>query len=179
MLGGLAPILIFSFPFDANSVNPVFNALSGIPLIGKDFATNVGVPIPLYLDENLTGLFVESENKAIDIETTIEPRFDGKAPVMTQKALNVSVTINLSDLAVPKLASLKYRISYLNGPTVILGGLLSGLTVTSGSDNDLMNIALSLQKSDSLGPPPNPYNTLAPVNGTVLGPTGVVAKAAT
>src|SRR5690606_12365506 len=115
-----------------------FNALSGIPLIGESLAENVGVPIPLYLDEQLTGVYIESESKSIDVETETKPRFDEKKPEVRQTALNSLIAINmlakkdavllsvllaLNDLIFTKVVSQNYRISYLNGATTVFNGL--------------------------------------------------------
>jgi len=163
MLNGIAPILIFTFPENPAALSPIFNALSGIPLIG-DLVSAVGVPIPLYLDEQLTGLYVESQAKNLDIETTIEARYDDKKPLVYQRGLNSSVSVNLlaskdsillpallalSDLVVAKLVSQKYTVSYVNGSTLILGGLLQGLNTSQSSDDDLIRITLQIQKQDS------------------------------
>ncbi len=163
MLNGLAPILIFTFPINTGALSPLFNALSGVPLIG-DLVSAVGLPIPLYLDEQLTGLYVESESKNLDIETTIEPRYDDKKPYIYQRALNSSISVNilaskdsvllpallaLSDIIVTKIVSQKYTVSYANGPTLIIGGLLQGLNTSGTSDDDLIRIVLQIQKQDA------------------------------
>lgn len=185
MLNGVAPILIFTFPPNIPALNPLFNALSGIPLIG-DVVAQAGIPIPLYLDERITGLYVESEAKNLDIETTVEPRYDDKKPFIYQKALNSSVTINmiasrsslllpallaLTDLIVPKLVSQKYSVTYLNGSTLIFGGLLQGLNTSQGADDDLIRITMQIQKTDQR-PAPGVPPVLNAVTGSVPGLAG-------
>lgn len=168
IISSVAPIIIFNFPFDTDSGNPVFNALSGLPLIGQGGAlASVGVPIPIYLDEQLTGLYVQSENKNIDISTEQNDAANSTKPTITQKSISNTVSVNLVgkkdsifvtallaliDIAYPMLFKAKYRVSYLNGQTVVLGGLIQGITAQSQNDNELVDIAFTIHKADSLGP---------------------------
>lgn len=167
IISSVAPIIIFNFPFDTDSGNPVFNALSGLPLIGQGGAlASVGVPIPIYLDEQLTGLYVQSENKNIDISTEQNDSANSTKPTITQKSISNTVSVNLVgkkdsifvtallaliDIAYPMLFKAKYRVSYLNGQTVVLGGLIQGITAQSQNDNELVDIAFTIHKADSLG----------------------------
>jgi hypothetical protein len=161
MLGGIAPILIFNFPVVPKS--PTFNAISGIPYIGDFVANNVGVPIPIYLDERLTGVYVENETKSIDIQTTVEAKTEAGTPDVSQRGLDSMVTINmlalkdsivlsailaLCDMAFQKVVSREYNISYLNGATTIFGGLLHGFQTSVDSDNELIRITLQLSKAN-------------------------------
>lgn len=179
MLNGLAPVLIFAFPVKPKG--PTFNALAGIPLIGDSLANSVGVPIPLYLDEKLTGILVESESKAVDIETNVQPRNDGGPPLVDQRTINSTVTINMvankdslilsallafNDLIIQKVVSKEYTVSYLNGSTLIFGGLLHGLTTSEGSDDTLIRISLTLSKANTQNTQILPQiPTLTPVTG--------------
>jgi hypothetical protein len=175
MLGGIAPVLIFSFPLSPKSAT--FNAIAGIPLIGETIAKNVGLPIPLYLDEKLTGLYVESETKAIDIDTVVQPRNDGGAPLVDQRGLNSLITVNmlaskdsillsvllaLNDIVFSKVVSKEYNVSYLNGSTAIFGGLLHGFSTQNGSDDDLIRIVLQLSKANQQGTTPNNVVSVLP-----------------
>lgn len=159
MLNGIAPILIFQFLPDV--AGPTFNALSGVPVVGDFIADSVGLPIPLYLDEKLTGLYVENESTAIDIDTQTRPRADGKSPLVRQGLSSNIVTINmlankdsillavllaLNDIAFTKLASQNYRISYFNGPTTLFNGYLNSFDSNVGSNDDLVRMSLQLVK---------------------------------
>jgi hypothetical protein len=161
MLGGIAPILIFTFPVVPKS--PTFNALAGIPLVGGLISEKIGVPIPLYLDERLTGVYVESETKAIDIQTTVEAKTEAGTPDVSQRGLDSLVTINmialkdsvtlsailaLCDMVFQKVVAQEYKVSYLNGATTVFNGLLHGFQTTVDADNDLVRITLQLSKSN-------------------------------
>lgn len=167
MLGGIAPILIFTFP-------PVLGIdigklLGGIPLIGDTLA-DIGIPIPIYLDENLTGIYIESESKALDIDTDIVPVYRTNGSVsnfINQSGINNLVTINmvanrdslilsvllaLNDMVFSKLVSGKYKLSYINGTTLIFGGLLHSFNVNANSDDTLLKITMQIQKNNQNKP---------------------------
>ncbi len=183
MLGGLAPILIFNFPLNVAAKLPTANALSGIPLLADtviDAALSIGVPIPLYLDERLTGVYVESENKAMDIDEIVQPRYDGLKPIVDQRAVNSLVTINmlanrnsvvlsvllaLNDMIFTRLISREYHVSYLNGPTAVFAGLLHGFSTQAGADDDLVRITMQLSKGNQAGLPANVASVLPKITG--------------
>ena len=183
MLGGVAPILIFSFP-------PAFGIdlgkiLGGIPLIGSSLA-DIGIPIPIYLDENLTGIYIESESKSLDIDTDIVPvyRSDNTKTAtnfINQSGINNLVTVNmlankdslilsvllaLNDLVFSKLVSGKYKLSYINGTTLIFGGLLHSFSVNASSNDTLLRIQMQIQKNNQNKPTVvNQYLSISPTTG--------------
>lgn len=189
MLNGVAPVLIFNFIKKRdNSVGKFF---SGIPLIGEDLAGALtgGLPIPIYLDENLTGIAVKSETKTIAVENEVKSRVDGKKPKVFQKALDSVVTINmearrdniilaaliaLNDQIFQKVTSQEYSISYLNGPTLIFNGLFHGFTQMAGDGTDLLHITLSISKANNETTTPEVIN---PVIEPIKGSTPIVPGA--
>lgn len=174
MLNGLAPILMFTFPPAGSGT-----VVAGIPVIGR-FFSQVGVPIPIYLDEKLTGILVESENAAIDVDIQAEQTADGEAKV-TQKGLDSTITVNMlakkdapllgallafSDQIFLKAIANNYRLSYLNGSTLVFNGLLKSLTSTKGENDDLVRIAMVISKSNMLAPTPKtPTPQVTPIQG--------------
>ncbi len=169
-LNGIAPLLVFRF-----TNNAAVNVVKNIPVIGNFLAENVGVPIPIYLDENLTGIYVHGESKAIDIETTVEARNDKKAPIVDQRALNSVTTINFvannrgvmlmtllafADVIMSRVVSKQYTVSYFNGPTIIIDGLLHGFTTQPGENDTKINIQMTISKANQL-------STGAQVEGSV------------
>lgn len=181
MLNGVAPILIFYFPPGSAPAN----ALAGIPLIGSTIAS-FGVPIPIYLDENITGIVVDSETRDIDIETVAQPRNDGQPPLIDQRGVNSTVNIHmfaqqdsviltallaLSDIIFTKVVQKNYSVSYLNGSTLIFNGLLHGFSTNKSTDNDLVKIQMVLSKANQASTqPPSSVPTVTPVVGaTPLG----------
>lgn len=155
MLNGIAPIFIFTI----SPVPKASNPLAGIPIV-SDFVENIGVPIPIYLDEQLTGLYVDTEEKSIDIDNNVVAVNKGGAKVF-QNPLESMVTINLigkkdsialmvllamNDLIFSKL-KYGYGISYLNGPTAIFNGLLKTFATNTTADNDLIRITMQISKA--------------------------------
>lgn len=160
MLGGIDPIIIFSFPLKPKI--PTLTAVPGLPTVVDTFLQESGLPIPIYLSKSL-GIQIESENTAIDIDTEPKAKEDGGTPEVSQRGLNSVVTINffveknsiiltvllgLVDMAFSKLVSREYSVTYLNGPIVIFSGLLHGFTANQGSDDTLMRLSLQISKAN-------------------------------
>lgn len=159
-LNGIAPLLVIQLK-NADSINVV----KKIPIAGDFLSKNVGLPIPIYLDELLTGIYVKGESKAIDIETKTDAIDAKTAPIVSQKALS-SVTniemvaskrgvllmtlISFADLILTRVVSKQYNVSYFNGPTIIANGVLHGFTTQLGENDDLVRIQMAI----SSAPPP-------------------------
>lgn len=159
MLNGLDPIILFNF-YKASPT--VLQSLSKIPL-AADIVDTIGLPpIPVYLSEKLTGLYIDNEDKNIDIETVTETLTSGGAPVVHQKGLNSTVRIDLvasrnslgvtllsamADLIFQKVTSKEYSITYLHGAITVFGGLLHSFSINQNTNNDLYNITIELSRS--------------------------------
>lgn len=174
MLNGVSPILIFHFK--PQLTQSLFNGLSGIPVIG-DVLSGIGIPIPIYLDQNLTGVYVDTETKAIDLDTDVQVRYDGKAPSVDQRGLNNLITVNLfgsknsimlavllamNDMIFSRVVSKDYAISYLNGTTTVFSGLLHGFSTSVGSDDDLIRITMQISKANQSKPTPANLTSVLP-----------------
>jgi hypothetical protein len=158
MLGGIDPIIIFQF---SKLLDDWSDTVKSIPIISKIPTVIDEPPIPIYLSERLTGILIESEEKNIDIETSVETLEDGSEPDISQKAILSVVTINMkgskdsvglmliaafAEQILKKVTSREYAISYLNGSTTVLRGLLHSFSVSQESNTDLMRIKLELTK---------------------------------
>lgn len=165
MLGGLDPLIVFSFPLLPVG-SPAANAIAGIPLVGETILANVAIPIPIYLSENLTGIFVQSESRSIDIDTDNQARKDGKGIITNQKGLDSIVTVEMvakkdsipliillstCDMIFTKVVSKEYSVSYFNGATNVFNGLLHGFQTQADTDTDLLKITLQISKSNAVG----------------------------
>lgn len=154
MLNGVAPIFIFT----VEPIPKLVNALSGIPVIDEIAPT--GIPIPIYLDEQVTGLYVDTEEKSIDIDNDIVQTNSGKGKAF-QTPLESMVTINLigkkdsialmvllamNDLIFSKL-KYGYGITYLNGSTAVFNGLLKTFAQSSNSNDELVRITMQISKA--------------------------------
>lgn len=159
MLSGLSPILIIDL---SKQVSVPLGSLSSIPLIPPGTDSIPLPPIPIYLDEDATGLCIDTEDKNIDIETTIEGSADGKDPKANQRPIGSTVTINMSarkdsiavtllsavaDMILAKVISKEYSITYINGAVSVFGGLLHSFHVMQDSDNTLLKVTMQISKT--------------------------------
>ena len=162
MLGGIDPIIIFEF----SKLTPSQEAsVAKIPIVSS-IVSKIGLPpIPIYLSEKLTGLYIDSEDRNIDIQTTVETLSDSSQPQVNQKAINSTTSINmianknsigltllsaLCDLVVPKVSSKEYTITYLHGSVTIFRGLLHTFSVSQSAESDLLTIKLELTKNNEV-----------------------------
>lgn len=174
MLNGIAPIIIFNFKKLAASK---LESINSIPLLAENKLSIPLIPIPLYLEEisrfgssgvegvsragTVSGIYIDSESKSIDIETKPQTLPDGKTPKATQRGLNSVVTINMiassnsvglsvlmamSDLIFQKVTSQEYSITYINKSMTVFGGLLESFSVLQNSNNDLYNISMQISR---------------------------------
>lgn len=164
MLNGIAPILIFRFKTVSIPFTDFSFGQSKVPVVAKNDITIPLIPIPIYLDERLTGIYIESESKNIDIQTNVDGLPDKTGTQVTQKPLNSVVTINalankdsiglnillaMNDLIFQKVRSQEYAVDYINGAMTLFGGLLEGFTVSQDSNTTLYNISLHLSNAPS------------------------------
>ncbi len=185
MLGGIAPIIIFDFEA-ATAVN-LASVFSGIPVL-KDIVPSAKLPsIPLYLDEQLTGMYVDSQTKNIDVSTETEGNTTDPNPKIFQKNINSIITVNLiasqnsigmalltvlSDKIFSSLITTKYSITYLNKSVTLFNGLLHSFSTVQNSDNDLYNISIQFSQGKVNSTVQGLVSKIAqPFNGTVPGAT--------
>jgi hypothetical protein len=162
MLNGVSPLIIFNFSKNAGYI------VENIPML-PDWAQKIPYPpIPIYLDPDLTGVHIESENKNIDLTTEVETLTSSEdKPEVNQRGLNSTVNINLIasknsvgltiilallDQIFEKATSKEYSITYINGAVTVFGGLLHSFSVNQTSDNDMYNITIVLSMANSQGP---------------------------
>lgn len=182
MLNGKAPLLLFEFmpvsglPESLSFLSPVVDFLGGVPVpiylsergIGVGLQPGAGLTIPN------TGIVVDGESNAIDVETDIQPRYDAnnvpQKPIVTQRGTGSVLTINLetvrdslytnvlfamADIILAKTVQLNYRVSYFNRSTVVFRGLLHGMQSTVDPNDNKLRVTLQLQKPASVSPMAN------------------------
>jgi hypothetical protein len=157
MLGGLEPVIIFQF----SKLSLADTGIADIPVISNFPSLVEQPPIPLYLSESLTGVFIDTEDKNVDIQTDTETLSSGAPPDVNQKGIASSVSINLLakkdsigiallsamiDLIFDKVTSKEYAISYLHGATTVFRGVLHSYQVSQNSNDDLITIKIELSK---------------------------------
>lgn len=165
MLGGIDPVIIFQFSKLAESVTsdvgPVQPTVAKIPFISSIPTLIDQPPIPIYLSETLTGIYIDSEDKNVDIETETQTMADGSAPDVSQRGLASTISVNLVarsdsigltllsamiDQLFDKVTSKEYAITYLHGPITVFRGILHSFSVNKQSGNDLLSIKIELSK---------------------------------
>lgn len=184
MLNGLAPLLVITLK------NKGLMDFFGPNSLLGDVAEAVGIPIPIYLSEKLTGIYVDTESRSIDVVTKVEPvttkdplTLEVKPPEITQTAVDTQVTINLLALKdsvllvalialmeelIKRLVSKEYSIHYLNGPTTVFGGLLHRFATSINPNEDLMRIELTISTAGKESPTPKPpVQSVSKVTGAV------------
>ena len=154
MLGGLSPVIIFQLKevvqdegfldFDIPVVSDVENFIES-------------QPIPVYLDPDLTGIFIDTEDKNVDIETNFTTKNSGGEHEVDQRGINSSVSINmianrdsiglillssLIDKVFNKVTSNEYAVSYLNGATTIFRGKIDSCQVKQNASDNKLSIQL-------------------------------------
>lgn len=160
MLNGLDPIIIFQFAKLAPSLSAT---IAKIPII-SDIPTAVDMPpIPIYLSESLTGLYIDAESKNVDINTNTETKSDGSEPDVSQKGIGSTVSIDLIakkdslglsllsamiDIIFDKVSSKEYAITYIHGPITIFRGVLQSYQVNQSAQNELLSIRIELSKGE-------------------------------
>lgn len=172
MLGGLDPIIIFQYRkkesselIGPRSPNGQFERTwtYGVPIISEVPTFVEQPPIPIYLSENLTGLFIDSEAKHVAVGTTTETINDGGKARTVQKGASSTVSVALKakadsiglvllsamiDLLFEKVTSQEYAITYMHGATTIFRGLLESYSVSEVSGTDLITINFELTRGE-------------------------------
>jgi len=185
MLNGIDPIIIFEF---SKKVEPTFvgptepSLLQRFSIVSHDPTVVAFPPIPIYLSETLTGLFIESEDKSIDIDTETETLTNGGTPDVNQKGISSVVTVNLVgkknsiglsllsamvDLLYEKVTSKEYTITYLHGATTVFRGLLHSYNVSQNAENDKLSIKFEISKGSKQPVKPPGVPAVVPSTGTI------------
>jgi hypothetical protein len=179
MLGGLSPILIFQFRKLLPDLLGITTEAK-IPVVASESSSSFPLPlIPLYLSESLTGLYIDTETKSIEIDTQVDTLSSGDAPNLNQRGIQSTVKIEmlanrdsigisllaaLTDLIFPKVTSKEYSITYLHGAVTVFDGLLHSFSIDQNSNNDLYKVSMELIKPSALK---LPIPIVSKITGTV------------
>lgn len=160
MLGGISPIIIFQF----SKLQPTLGeTISKIPLVSKIPTLIDEPPIPIYLDEALTGILIDSEDKSIDIDTTFNTTTKGDSPTVDQKGVGSFISINITikktsigvallsammDRVFEKVTSKEYKVTYLNGAVTIFRGVIRSMVLNQNADNELATLRIEISKGE-------------------------------
>jgi hypothetical protein len=156
MLNGIDPIFLFNF---SKNVTLPSATTTKIPLVAEQGTSIPLPPIPLYLSERLTGIYVVSESKSISIQTDLDAPKDGTDPIDIQRPLDSSVSIEMkanknslgltilsamADVILSKLSSKEYSISYLHQNITVFYGKIQAFNISQSADTDLFLINMTL-----------------------------------
>lgn len=190
MLGGLEPVIIIQLSTLSNALpinqqGPVQqNLISKIPLVSQIPTLIDQPPIPIYLSDKITGIFIDSESKGISVNTDSEAKTDGTPVDVNQQAIANTVSINLKarkdslallllssllDLCYDKLASKEYAITYLHDSITVFRGVLHDFTIEQSADTELATIKIELSKGTKSPQKPNGVVTLSGQVGSLPG----------
>ncbi len=113
----------------------------------------------------LSGVYIDSETHGIDVITKVDPMTglsptgEREDPQVSQTSVDSQVTVNMivhkdsvflnvilavMDLIITRLVSAEYSIAYLNGPTVLFGGLLHRFATSVSPNDNLVRMELTL-----------------------------------
>jgi hypothetical protein len=195
MLQGIDPIIIFQL----YKLLPETQAtIATIPITSATRKKVTYAVIPIYLSEKITGVFIDSESKNIDIDTDINSLATGEPPPINQKALTSVTTVNLvalqgsigltillamSELLLDKVQSQEYEITYCHGGVTVFGGLIHSFSFDQGTEDNRYKIKLELSrgrpktKSVEVAQDPNAVRlgssgTTPPVNAPTVSGSG-------
>jgi hypothetical protein len=157
-LNGIAPILLFQL---YKKLPTAAATQAKIPLTAEVAQKTTFAIIPLYLDEQLTGILVDTESKNIDIETKPDGLTVGEAGPVNQKPLGSITSVNLiakrgsvgltillalSEQILDKVVSQEFEVTYMNGAITVFGGLIHSFSFDQGGNDDLLKLKLEISK---------------------------------
>lgn len=160
MLGGLDPVLIFTFK---KRVPAAADATTAIPVVAQEPTLIPLPPIPVYLSEKLFNIAIGGTSKSVDIETDTETKTDGTPPDVNQKGIQSSVEVNITgvqssialtllsaliDQVYEKASSKEYQISFLYGATTIFNAVLHSYSADTVEGTNKLEVKIKLSKGD-------------------------------
>lgn len=170
MLNGIDPIIIFNLSKNVKFVGTILEKTKKIPVANSMIEKILLPAIPIYLSESISGLHIDTEDKSLEIETSMETNQDStEKPFINQRALNNTVKINmlgskdsvgitllsaLSDFVFPLVTAKELTITYLHGPITVFGGLLHSFNLNQNANNTLYTISMELVRQGITGVKP-------------------------
>lgn len=188
MLNGVDPLLIITLK--NKGIFDFFGPESATPGFGDVLFDAIGLPIPIYLSEKLTGIYVDSETRGIDVNTRVDPLTtkdpvtqEVEPPQISQTSADSQVSVNLlarddcilltailalMDLIVDRLVTSEYSITYINKSTVIFGALLHRFATSTSKNDNLVRMELVLSTAAKEAPTAKaPAQAISKVAGAV------------
>jgi hypothetical protein len=158
MLNGVDPIIIFNFKILPPSIQA---SIAKIPIV-ESIIGAIDLPlVPIYLSEKLTGIYIDTESKNIEIDTQTETLSSGGDPTFHQRGIQSTVRIDMlanqdslgvalfsamADFIFPRVTSKEYSITYLHGAVTVFAGLLHSFSMNQDASSTLYKISMELIK---------------------------------
>ncbi len=182
ILSKVDPLIIFKIVVTDPNSN-VFTEAAGIPVVGGALSSLIsavgGIPIPIYLNEALSGIVIDSVGDSTDIDTTVEGFNKATKLDVQQRVVDSTLTVNMTcnnkdslvlsaliafmDIILKKAVARAYTISYISGSKILLDGLLKSFNTNQMADSELVTITMVLNKINNKPDPVFP--TIAPITG--------------
>lgn len=184
ILAKVAPLIIFKIAL-TDPIVDTFRQAVGFPEAGfsaDSFLKAVnGLPIPIYLDEKVSGILVNSVSNGLDIDTAIEGINKATSLDVSQRIIDSTLTVNMTcnnkdslvlaaliaftDTILRKAVSRAYTISFIHGSAVVLDGLLKSFTTNMTDDSEIVTITMVISKVNGKSDPV--YATVKPITGAI------------
>lgn len=144
-LGGLAPVIIFTFLRELNTPSNFIGPVQPlkIPL----------VPIPIYLDEKLTGMPLDDYNRTISCEmmrdgSSTYERVSGDVVVLKFRAQKSNVVLTaisaMMDKIIKSIEKKNYKITVFYDNIFLIDGGLEQFQTTLVEGTDLREISIQI-----------------------------------
>lgn len=183
ILSKVDPLIIFKILPTVQNAN-LFTEAAGIPVVSDVVNFLGGIPIPIYLNESVSGIIVDSISNATDIDTVVEGFNKATALDVQQRVIDSTLTVNMTcnnkdslvlaailafmDIILRKAVSRAYTISFVNGSAIVLDGLVKSFTTNSTADSELVTISLVISKINNKPEPVlpgvDPVQGASPIN---------------
>jgi len=184
ILAKVAPLIIFKIALTDPIVN-TFKQAVGFPEAGfsADAFLNAvnGLPIPIYLDEKISGILVDSVSHGIDIDTAVEGQNKATSLDVSQRIIDSTLTVSMTcnnkdslvltailafmDTILRKAVSRAYTLSFIHGSAVVIDGLLKSFTTNMNVDSEVVTISMVISKVNGKSDPV--YAAVQPITGAV------------
>lgn len=184
ILNKVDPLIIFKIAI-SDPTTDAYKQAAGIPVIGGALSDVIGavggIPIPIYLNEKLTGICVDNISSNYDLDTAVEGINKATSLDVSQRVIDSTLTVNMTcnnkdslvlsainafmDMILRKAVSRAYTISYVHGSNILLDGLLKSYSCVQQADSELVSITMVLSKVNGKSDPI--YPTVTPIAGAV------------
>lgn len=158
MLNGIDPIIMFQL---YKILPPTAATLASVPLTSQAKQRATYAIIPIYLSESISGLYIDTESKSIDVDTNMESLTSGSAALINQKILSSITTVNmvgvrnslgltmllsLAELLIDKVTSGEYELTYMHNSVNVFGGLIHSFSHDNDANSELIKIKLEISR---------------------------------